>query len=324
MRRLLAITVMFLLAGLTVAGCGSSKPAASSSPAASTNPKANSFVTVAGKFGATPQVSIPKLDPDSKLFVRTEITGSGTTVTKADAMAANFVLYFWDGTSSALKANTFTQNPTMIGGTMLPGLQTALVGKKIGSRVLAVVPPADAYGTAGDAQLGISATTTLVFVIDMIKAYPLTSSATGTAVSDGGGSLPKVSAHAGSTPKITIPSATPPSGLVVKTLIRGTGPKVAKGQYVITQYTGYIWRTKKVFDSSWTDGSPFGFVMDANPEQVISGWDTGLAGQTVGSRVMLIVPPKDGYGSSGETQAGITGTDTLVYVVDIIDVLKKS
>ena len=324
MRRLLAITVMFLLAGLAVAGCGSAKPAASSSPAASTNPKANSFVTVAGKFGATPQVSIPKLAPDSKLFVRTEITGTGTTVTKADAMAANFVLYFWNGTSSALKANTFTQNPTMIGGSMLPGLQTALVGQKIGSRVLAVVPPADAYGTAGDAQLGISASTTLVFVIDMIKAYPLTSSATGTAVSDGGGTLPKVSAHAGSAPTIAIPSATPPSGLVTKTLIRGTGPKVAKGQYVITQYTGYIWRTKKVFDSSWTDGSPFGFIMGANPAQVISGWDAGLAGQTVGSRVLLVVPPKDGYGSSGETQAGITGTDTLVYVVDIIDTLKKS
>jgi len=187
-----------------------------------------------------------------------------------------------------------------------------------------VLPPADAYGTAGDSQLGISATTTLVFVIDLIKRYPQTATATGAALSDGGGSLPKVSAHAGSAPTVTIPAVSPPSGLVTKTLIRGTGPKVAKGQYVITQYTGYIWRTKKVFDSSWTDGSPFGFVMDANPEQVISGWDTGLAGQTVGSRIMIVVPPKDGYGTSGQSQAGITGTDTLVYVVDIIDALKQS
>jgi FKBP-type peptidyl-prolyl cis-trans isomerase len=186
-----------------------------------------------------------------------------------------------------------------------------------------VVPPADAYGTAGDSQLGISATTTLVFVIDLIKSYPQTATATGAAVSDGGGSLPKVTAHAGSAPTITIPASSPPSGLVTKTLIRGTGPKVAKGQYVITQYTGYIWRTKKVFDSSWTDGSPFGFVMDANPEQVIPGWDAGLVGQTIGSRVMLVVPPKEGYGSSGQSQAGITGSDTLVYVVDIIDALKQ-
>jgi FKBP-type peptidyl-prolyl cis-trans isomerase len=324
MRRLLAIIVLFLLAGLAVVGCSSAKPAASSSASASANPKANSSVTVSGKFGTTPKVSIPKLAADSKLFVKTEISGTGTTVTKADAMAANFVLYFWDGTSSSLKANTFTENPTMIGGTMLPGLQSALIGQKIGSRVLAVVPPADAYGTAGDSQLGISATTTLVFVIDLIKSYPQTAAATGAAVSDGGGSLPKVTAHAGSAPTITIPASSPPSGLVTKTLIRGTGPKVAKGQYVITQYTGYIWRTKKVFDSSWTDGSPFGFVMDANPEQVIPGWDAGLVGQTIGSRVMLVVPPKEGYGSSGQSQAGITGSDTLVYVVDIIDALKQS
>ena len=57
---------------------------------------------------------------------------------------------------------------------------------------------------------------------------------------------------------------------------------------------------------------------------MITGWDTGLAGQTVGSRVMLVIPPKDGYGSNGASQAGITGTDTLVFVVDIIDAFKPA
>ena len=52
--------------------------------------------------------------------------------------------------------------------------------------------------------------------------------------------------------------------------------------------------------------------------QVIKGWDTGLVGQTVGSRVLLVVPPADGYGSAGSAQAGINGTDTLVFVVDIL------
>ncbi len=245
-------------------------------------------------------------------------------MTKSDAMAANFVLYFWDGTSNSLKANTFTSNPTVIGGTMLPGLETALIGQKVGSRVLAVIPPADGYGTAGNSQLGITGTTTLVFVIDVIKSYSDTAAASGTQVSSGGGSLPTVTAHTGSAPTVTIPPATPPSGLVTKTLIKGTGPKLVKGQYVIAQYTGYIWRTKKVFDSSWSSGSPFGFVIGASPEQVISGWDTGLAGQTVGSRVMLVIPPKDAYGSTGASQAGITGTDTLVFVVDIIDAFKPA
>jgi peptidylprolyl isomerase len=56
---------------------------------------------------------------------------------------------------------------------------------------------------------------------------------------------------------------------------------------------------------------------------VIPGWDTGLVGQTVGSRVMLSIPPADGYGKTGASQAGITGTDTLVFVVDIIDALQQ-
>ena len=324
MRRVLAITVVPLLACLVIAGCGSSKPGASSSSSAAANANANASVTVAGAFGATPVVKIPKLDANKKLTVKTVIQGTGATVTKTDAMAANFVLYFWDGTSSSLKANTFTSNPTVIGGTMLPGLETALIGQKVGSRVLAVIPPADAYGTAGNSQLGISGTTTLVFVIDLIKSYADSSSAFGAQESDGGGSLPTVTAHAGTAPTITIPSAHPPSGLVTKTLIKGSGAKVVKGQYVIAQYTGYIWRTKKVFDSSWTSGSPFGFVIGASPEQVISGWDSGLAGQTVGSRVMLVIPPKDGYGTTGASQAGITGTDTLVFVVDIIDAFKPA
>jgi peptidylprolyl isomerase len=325
MRRLLAITVIPLLACLVIAGCGSSKPSASSSSsAAANNSSANASVTVAGAFGTTPVVKIPKLHANNKLTVKTVIPGTGSTVTKSDAMAANFVLYFWSGTSNTLKANTFTQNPTVIGGTMLPGLETALIGQKVGSRVLAVIPPADGYGTSGNSQLGITGSTTLVFVIDVIKSYTDTASASGTQVSNGGGTLPTVTAHAGSAPTITIPANNPPSALVTKTLIKGSGPKVAKGQFVIAQYTGYIWRTKKVFDSSWTSGSPFGFVIGANPEQVIPGWDTGLTGQTVGSRVMLVIPPKDAYGSAGQSQAGITGKDTLVFIVDIIDAFKPA
>jgi FKBP-type peptidyl-prolyl cis-trans isomerase len=324
MRRLLAITVIPLLACLVIAGCGSSsKPSASASSSSAASSNANASVKVTGAFGTTPTVSIPKLSPDNKLAVKTVIQGTGPTVTKTDAMAANFVLYFWQGKSSSLKANTFTSNPTVIGGTMLPGLETALVGQKVGSRVLAVIPPADGYGSAGNSELGITGSTTLVFVIDVMKSYPDTASATGTQESDGGGSLPTVTAHPGSAPTITVPANKPPSSLVTTTIIKGTGPKLVKGEYVVAQYTGYIWRTKKVFDSSWSSGSPFGFVIGANPEQVITGWDTGLAGQTVGSRVMLVIPPKDAYGSTGASQAGITGTDTLVFVVDIIDAFKS-
>ena len=172
MRRFSALIAVPVLACLAIAGCGSS---ASAPPA-----NANESVTATGTFGKTPAVTIPKAKPGNQLAVKTLIQGSGPVLTKSDAMATNFVLYFWNGTSSSLEANTFTKNPALIGGTMLPGLESALIGKKTGSRVLAVIPPADGYGSAGDSQLGITGSTTLVFVIDMIKEYPDTASASGT------------------------------------------------------------------------------------------------------------------------------------------------
>src|ERR1039457_1169692 len=235
MRRFLALTAVPLLACAVLAGCGSSSSSSSTPPAG-----ASSSVTATGLFGKAPTVNLPKAQ------------GAGTTLTKADALAANFVLYFWSGTSSSLKANTFTSNPTVIGGTMLPGLESALIGKKVGSRVLAVIPPAQGYGTTGNSQLGITGSTTLVFVIDVLKSYADTASAAGAQQSAGGGTLPTVSAKAGSAPTLTFPKSSPPTALVAKTLIKGSGPKVVKGEYVIAQYVGYIWRTKKVFGSSWS------------------------------------------------------------------------
>jgi FKBP-type peptidyl-prolyl cis-trans isomerase len=335
MRRFLALFAIPLLACVVLAGCGSSSKSSSSSSASSASASAsastgsvsgtgaNTAVTATGAFGQAPKVTIPKALPGSTLSVKTLIQGTGSAVTKSDAVAANFVLYFWQGKSSSLKASTYTSSPTVIGGQMLPGLETALIGKKVGSRVLAVIPPAQGYGTAGNSQIGVTGSTWLVFVIDMVKSYADTAGATGTQVSNGGGNLPTINAKAGTAPSVSFTSATPPSALVTKTLLKGKGPKVTKGEYIIAQYSGYIWRTKKVFGSSWSSGSPFGFVIGASPEQVIPGWDKGLTGQTVGSRVLLSIPPAEGYGSAGASQAGINGKDTLLFVVDIIDALKQ-
>ena len=94
---------------------------------------------------------------------------------------------------------------------------------------------------------------------------------------------------------------------------------MTKGQDVVAQYTGVNWRTGQVFDSSWQRSLPYSFKIGASPSQVITGWDKGLVGQTVGSRVLLVIPPSDACnGSACESQAGIKGTDTLVFVVDII------
>jgi FKBP-type peptidyl-prolyl cis-trans isomerase len=274
-------------------------------------------VTATGQFGAAPKVTIPAEKAAGALYTKTLIQGTGAPLTTSESLLGNFVLYDWSGTTHKMLGSTFsTGTPTLFAGPLLPGLEKALIGQKAGSRVLAVIPPKDAFGAQGNSQIGVGAKDTLVFVIDLIREFDNSSGVTGTQTSTGGSGLPTVTAAAGKAPAVQVPSTAPPKTLQVKTLIKGTGPKVAKGQYLVVQYTGVNWRTKKAFDSSWTRGQPFPTAIGVG--QVIKGWDSGLVGQTVGSRVLLVIPPSLGYGKAGSAQVGIKGTDTLVFVVDIL------
>ncbi len=52
--------------------------------------------------------------------------------------------------------------------------------------------------------------------------------------------------------------------------------------------------------------------------QVVTGFGKALVGQPVGSKLIVIIPPADGYGSSGNSSIGVSGTDDMVFVIDII------
>jgi peptidylprolyl isomerase len=73
------------------------------------------------------------------------------------------------------------------------------------------------------------------------------------------------------------------------------------------------WTTGEVFDSSWQRGVPASFSTDG----VIAGFRDGLVGQTVGSRVIITIPPDLGY---GPYEAGSPASGTIVFVVDILGV----
>jgi FKBP-type peptidyl-prolyl cis-trans isomerase len=327
MRRASALLVIPLLAAAAaLAGCGSSSSSSSSATSSSSassssgasSSGASQSVKVTGNFGTAPTVSVPKAKAGASLYSHTVIQGTGAKLTTSLSLVGNFVLYDWSGTTNKLVASTYTggNGPTLLSGQMLPGLSTALEGQKVGSRILAVLPPSQGFGAQGNSQVGIAPTDTLVYVIDMVAAVGNTQGVTGTQSTNGGGTLPTVTEAPGQAAVVKVPKTAPPKTLVVKPLLVGKGAKIVNGDYVVVQYTGVIYKSGKVFDSSWSRKQPFAFSVGAM--QVIPGWDKGMVGQTVGSRVMLLIPPADGYGSAGASQAGITGTDTLVFVVDIV------
>ena len=130
-------------------------------------------------------------------------------------------------------------------------------------------------------------------------------------------SLPQASGGFGDKPVLTFPDAAAPEELEIQVLVQGSGDTVEAGNTIVVYYLGQTWGGH-VFDNSYDRGASIDFPIGVGA--VIGGWDQGLVGQQVGSRVLLSIPPHHGYGSRGVPQAGIGGDDVLVFVVDILGV----
>jgi len=309
-------TVGLLVAFVTVAGCGPSS-SSSGTPGGTSTVTSLDAVTVAGAPGAKPTVTFVHPFSVTQTGRRILVQGKGPAVAKGQRVSIDYVgINGTDGkefdTSYGKKPASFMVDASQV----IKGFADGLTGVKVGSRVLLAVPPKDGYGTQGVPAAGIGPTDTLIFVIDVKSANKVLTRAEGTKVEPKPG-LPTVQLDAKGKPKITVPRSAPPGSLVVQPLIVGKGPKVASGQTITVHYTGVIWPGGKQFDSSWDRGTPAQFPIGVG--KVISGWDDALVGRTVGSQILIVVPPDKGYGAAGNAQAGIKGTDTLVFVVDILD-----
>lgn len=129
--------------------------------------------------------------------------------------------------------------------------------------------------------------------------------------------LPAITGGFGESPTLAYPDNDAPAGLHYEILQAGDGAVVKAGDKIVVNYHGQIWGGD-VFDSSYRRGSTITFPIGVGA--VISGWDKTLVGQRIGTRLVISIPPKDGYGSQGMPMAGIGGSDTLVFVTDIVGV----
>lgn len=133
---------------------------------------------------------------------------------------------------------------------------------------------------------------------------------------DEGGSGVQVSGAADAKPQITIPDGEPPAELEVRDLIEGDGPEAGPRAFVTAHYVGVSWSDGTQFDASWDRGEPTTFPLD----QVITGWSEGIPGMKVGGRRLLVIPPGMAYGDMPPAGSGIASGETLVFVVDLVDV----
>lgn len=318
--RALAPVAVLALAALALAGCSAAAPKSSSSATAKANacapaadgPVADSIKISGGAKGEpTVGFSSPlKVDSTQRRVVT---QGSGKATKTGDVLDLDFAVY--NGTTGKAATSTgFTGQTVPVAADAsktLPGLVKIIDCARIGSRIVGVLPPKDAFGPNGNSQFGIGAKDTVVFVVDVVGALP--DHATG-AMQPAPDGFPTVKDAANGRPTVTFAKdATAPAQTMVGLLKLGTGATVASGDTVYLQYQGINFRTKKIFQESWKTGP-----VALSTTGVIPGFAKAIVGQKVGSQVIVMIPPADGYQSAGSPQVGIKGTDSLVFVIDIL------
>ncbi len=128
----------------------------------------------------------------------------------------------------------------------------------------------------------------------------------------------KVTGEFGEKPQIEFLVDELPDELIVETFSEGEGVYIEPSQVVAFDYLGAVFGGEE-FDNSFDRGQPL--VTPVGVGHLIRGWDIGLLEQRVGSRVLLIIPPRLGYGEDGVPQAGIPGNASLVFVTDIVSIM---
>jgi peptidylprolyl isomerase len=276
-------------------------------------------VTVTGAFGTTPKVTVPSGAAPSTLTQQVLTQGNGAAVVKGDTLIANYVGQTWAPKSG--KPNVFdssfsrgTAAAFIIGtGKVIPGWDKTLVGKKLGSRVLLTIPPADGYGATGQSSANITGTDTLVFVVDLIATYKPNASAPGAVVTNlPATGLPKITNVPGQAPKVTstagvkVPTA-PTSTLLVK----GSGAKIDTTKTLVLQLVQTDLTTGKNPQTTWGDGPQAAAATD-----VLQLADK-LTGQNIGSRAVVLLPATAAVPASA-TQAAQPAVPPEILIVDVV------
>lgn len=282
------------------------------------------LVSITGNFGESPEVVF-----EAPLVVTTTqrsviIPGDGEVVADGDDIVIDYALFNATSGEKIEESGYDELSPTVLRldatAPVFVGVSLTAACSSVGSRVAGLIPASEAFGPDGAPEFGMAPGDGLLFIVDVISIKPPPTPPLdridGEPAEPGEG-FPAVSYDELGAPTVTIPEGDVPTEFALQTVITGGGAVVGAGDVVVVHYLGVNWNTGGVFDSSWERGQPANLPTGG----VIAGFRDGLIGQTVGSRVLIVIPSALGYGPAGGTADGSIGPeDTIVFVVDILGV----
>ena len=192
--------------------------------------------------------------------------------------------------------------------------------QKPGAQIVVTTELADIFGPIDEDDY-LRNTSTVVAVIDIRDTFPGLANGS-TRLPESG--MPTITQAPTGHHGFSFPNAPIPEGLRVSVLKMGEGEPIMRGDFVTSHFTGVVWNTREVFISSFDQGVPLGLIADdqttsATGEGVVPGLAEALIGKTVGSQVLVSVPPELGY-LPQNLPPGVRENSTLVFVFEILGV----
>ena len=321
------LPALIVTAGLLVSLSACSAGIASTdgcTPALATGSNAE-LISADGTFGNDPRATFPTpivAGGASQVAVLSEGSGTGKRVAPGATTVMQLTIYNGK-TGDSLISTKYGEPGLVIAAVETePAFGTIAQCARVGSRVAAVGTAGDLIGDGAIQQNGLAVTKddTVVLVVDVQSVY--LGRANGADQVPGAG-LPSIVLAPDGRPGFTFADPRAPSDLKIEELKIGAGAKVREGDSVVLNYTGVIWDTQEVFDSTWERNTPAVLTAapldDSNGGGLVPGFAQALIGQRVGSQVIVSIPPKFGYGE-GEAPASVPAGSTMVFVFDVLGI----
>lgn len=280
---------------------------------------ATSQVDVSGDAGSAPEVEFPRpLVADEAQASMTG--GSGDRAERGAIVDADYVVY--SGKTGTMISTSHEGAATMqaSSGLRLTAGTGSVLGEAVecaaeGTRVVLATTIGDLFGpTAASEQLDVTPTDTAIVVLDVTDVHPGRAEGTPRPGQQG---MPAIALDGDGRPGVTFPAGPAPEELRTMVSIEGTGDPVAEGDRLLLHYTGIVWETQEVFDSSWESGAPAEFTID--DASLIPGFVDAVVGQPIGSQVVVSIPQELGYDDPATRPASIGEGEHLLFVIDILD-----
>ncbi len=280
------------------------------------------YISATGEVGTQPEIDFPT--PLSVTSAQSAVltTGEGERIDAGETVDMQATLL--DATTGeVLGATSYSPEGEPIrraAGSGLDVIADAVQCATVGSRIAVVNTWTEFYGDAeAAAAQGVDPEASVVLVLDLEASY--LGRATG-APQLGAEGVPAVVTTPEGVPGVTIPNSDPSTDLIAHTLVLGSGAPLEAGDPAVLHYTGIVWESGDIFDSSWERGVPATFPIvsfEDDPAGIVPGLAQALEGKTVGSQVVVVIPPALGY-PEGQAPATIPAGSTMVFVVDILGV----